>query len=103
MHCGVNFQIFVKNSNWNALEFSKTCITLNGSCHSHHVLAVIFSSVNSGQFEKKDNTELANYLAQTYDWIDENRVAIWGWSYGGYATTHTICKYLTEYSQIIYS
>jgi len=45
-----------------------------------------------GQFEKKDNTELANYLAQTYDWIDENRVAIWGWSYGGYATTHTISE-----------
>lgn len=25
-------------------------------------------------------------LQKTYPWIDANRTAIWGWSYGGFAT-----------------
>lgn len=25
-------------------------------------------------------------LQETYSWIDSNRTAIWGWSYGGFST-----------------
>lgn len=31
-------------------------------------------------------------LQQNYDFIDANRTAIWGWSYGGYATAMTLAK-----------
>jgi len=39
--------------------------------------------LNLGQLESEDQIAVANYMAsQTY--IDKNKMAIWGWSYGGY-------------------
>nr|XP_039258021.1 dipeptidyl peptidase 4-like [Styela clava] len=45
-----------------------------------------------GQIEKEDTTEIAQYFADTFDYIDSSRIALWGWSYGGYTTTFTISK-----------
>ena len=28
-------------------------------------------------------------------WIDETKMAIWGWSYGGYTTTKTLGKFVS--------
>lgn len=42
-----------------------------------------------GQFEPVDQTDFAKWMGQK-DFIDEDNIAIWGWSYGGYTTTHTI-------------
>jgi len=43
-----------------------------------------------GQNEPVDQTEFANYLLNQYKYLDKNNVAIWGWSYGGYTTSHTL-------------
>ncbi len=31
-------------------------------------------------------------LQDQYSWIDPDRTAIWGWSYGGYATLMTLIQ-----------
>lgn len=43
-----------------------------------------------GTVEIEDQIEVTRYLQRTYDFIDANRTAIWGWSYGGYATAHVL-------------
>nr|XP_039260167.1 dipeptidyl peptidase 4-like isoform X1 [Styela clava] len=43
-----------------------------------------------GQYEPADQIAAAKLLAAENDFIDESKTAIWGWSYGGYATTRTI-------------
>ncbi|XP_039260170.2 dipeptidyl peptidase 4-like [Styela clava] len=43
-----------------------------------------------GQYEPADQIAAAKILAAENDFIDESKTAIWGWSYGGYATTRTI-------------
>jgi len=40
--------------------------------------------------EPQDQTEFANYMADNFDYIDRENIAIWGWSYGGYTTSHTL-------------
>merc|ERR1719500_27141 len=43
-----------------------------------------------GQFEREDVSNFAAYLMRQYPALDSSRVGIWGWSFGGYATTHTL-------------
>lgn len=45
---------------------------------------------NLGHFESYDFAETAKYLAMTYDWIDGERMAIYGHSYGGYTSSYTM-------------
>ncbi|CAK8673111.1 unnamed protein product [Clavelina lepadiformis] len=44
-----------------------------------------------GQLEKVDTTEVGSFFAAK-PWIDETKMAVWGWSYGGYTTTFTISE-----------
>lgn len=43
-----------------------------------------------GTVEIEDQIAVTRYLQETYPWIDANRTAIWGWSYGGFATAMTL-------------
>lgn len=43
-----------------------------------------------GQFEREDASDFAAYLLMMYPALDPKRVGIWGWSFGGYATTHSL-------------
>jgi len=43
-----------------------------------------------GQYEPIDQIDAARIVAEQNSFIDPSRKAIWGWSYGGYATTRTI-------------
>ena len=43
-----------------------------------------------GQLEPVDQVEVAQHILNTNSFIDPSRTAIYGWSYGGYATSHTI-------------
>ncbi len=43
-----------------------------------------------GKYESLDFVETAQYLANTYDWVDGERMAIRGHSYGGYASSYTM-------------
>jgi dipeptidyl-peptidase-4 len=41
--------------------------------------------LNLGKVETEDQIKAAMYLGRK-SWIDENRIGIWGWSYGGFMT-----------------
>jgi dipeptidyl-peptidase-4 len=45
---------------------------------------------NLGYWEAKDFAETATYLAENYRWVDGNRMAIRGHSYGGYMSALTM-------------
>ncbi|XP_046746461.1 venom dipeptidyl peptidase 4-like [Diprion similis] len=40
-----------------------------------------------GSAEVEDQIAVTKVLQKTYGWIDANRTAMWGWSYGGYTST----------------
>ncbi len=42
-----------------------------------------------GVLEPQDQAEAARYIAQL-EYVDENRIGIWGWSYGGFMSTLTL-------------
>lgn len=45
-----------------------------------------------GQYEVEDQIDAAQYLARKYDFIDQDRIGIWGWSYGGYMSTLVLAR-----------
>lgn len=45
-----------------------------------------------GTVEIQDQIEVAAYLTRNYSFIDPNKVAIWGWSYGGYAAAMALAQ-----------
>lgn len=51
-------------------------------------------SINNrlGSYEMDDQISVAKYLIDKYAFIDASKTAIWGWSYGGYATAMTLAK-----------
>lgn len=46
---------------------------------------------NMGRFEAMDQISTANFL-KTLPYVDENRVGIWGWSFGGYLSALSAFK-----------
>lgn len=44
-----------------------------------------------GKYELEDQIDAAKLLG-SYDYIDESRIGIWGWSYGGFMSTNAILK-----------
>ena len=46
---------------------------------------------NLGEWEIKDQIEGAKYLSNL-NFVDANRIGIWGWSYGGYMASLAITK-----------
>ncbi|HKK47391.1 MAG TPA: S9 family peptidase, partial [Balneolaceae bacterium] len=45
-----------------------------------------------GQYEVQDQIDAAKYLVKNYDFIDEDRIGIWGWSYGAYMSSLVLEK-----------
>lgn len=45
-----------------------------------------------GSVEIDDQIAVTDYLHKQYKFIDANRTAIWGWSYGGYATAMVLAR-----------
>lgn len=45
-----------------------------------------------GTSEIEDQIEVAAYLARNFSFIDSSKMAIWGWSYGGYAAAMALAK-----------
>jgi dipeptidyl-peptidase-4 len=45
-----------------------------------------------GTIEVEDQLHVIRYLTQLYPFLDRNRVAMWGWSYGGYASAMALAK-----------
>jgi dipeptidyl-peptidase-4 len=45
-----------------------------------------------GQYEVEDQIAAANYLVEHYDYFDEKRLGIWGWSYGGYMSSLVLAQ-----------
>ncbi|MGI6321307.1 MAG: S9 family peptidase [Bacteroidales bacterium] len=53
-----------------------------------------------GKYETIDQIEGAKYLA-SLPYVDESRIGIWGWSYGGYMSTLCITKGADEFKTAI--
>jgi len=45
---------------------------------------------NLGELEAADQIFAAKWLAANYPIVDENKIGIWGWSYGGYLTAKVV-------------
>jgi len=45
-----------------------------------------------GQYEVVDQIDAAKYVTETYDFIDKDRLGIWGWSYGGYMSSLVLAQ-----------
>lgn len=45
-----------------------------------------------GQYEVTDQIDAAAYLVENYDYIDQDRIGIWGWSYGGYMSSLVLAQ-----------
>ena len=45
-----------------------------------------------GSKEVDDQLAVVKYLKENLLFIDEKRIAIWGWSYGGYVTTMALAR-----------
>jgi dipeptidyl-peptidase-4 len=45
-----------------------------------------------GQYEVQDQIDAAKYLLDNFAYLDENRVGIWGWSYGGYMSSLVLAR-----------
>ena len=45
---------------------------------------------NLGTVEMQDQIAVTRRLVEMYDYMDQDRVAIWGWSYGGFNTAMTL-------------
>ncbi|XP_032239823.2 prolyl endopeptidase FAP isoform X2 [Nematostella vectensis] len=44
-----------------------------------------------GEYEAEDTINAGKYM-QAKPYVDKNKLAIWGWSYGGYLTTYVLSK-----------
>ncbi|CAO1395349.1 unnamed protein product [Diamesa tonsa] len=66
---------------------------IDGRGTANKGIDLMFSVNNQlGTFEMDDQISITKYLVNKYKFIDPLRVAIWGWSYGGYATAMTLAK-----------
>lgn len=45
-----------------------------------------------GTVEVTDTIHVARYLADNLDYVDKNRVAVWGWSYGGFLSLSALTQ-----------
>ncbi len=48
---------------------------------------------NLGTYESQDFVETAQFLAKTFKWVDGERMAIYGHSYGGYTSSYTMLSH----------
>lgn len=56
--------------------------------HGNNVLHEAYNQI--GKVEVEDYIDVVNYLKSKLSYIDGNKVAIWGWSYGGYVALSTL-------------
>lgn len=56
----------------------------------HTVIVFLFFQ---GTVELADQVEVLKYLSETLGYIDMNRVAIHGWSYGGYLSLMALAQH----------
>ncbi|MCH8534177.1 MAG: S9 family peptidase [Flavobacteriaceae bacterium] len=53
-----------------------------------------------GKYELEDQAEAAKILGN-YDWIDQERIGIWGWSFGGFMASNAILQHPDVFSTAI--
>ncbi|MDX1671753.1 MAG: S9 family peptidase, partial [Balneolaceae bacterium] len=45
-----------------------------------------------GQLEVTDQIDAARYLVENFEYVDSQRIGIWGWSYGGYMSSLVLAQ-----------
>lgn len=80
------------------------CVVLIDSRGSHHRGLVFESHLQHrmGTVELDDQVQVLKWLAETTGYIDLSRVAIHGWSYGGYLSLMGLIQY-PEIFKVIFS
>ncbi|MEM8966986.1 MAG: alpha/beta fold hydrolase [Bacteroidota bacterium] len=61
-----------------------------------------YELIDYGGLEVEDTYASRNYMLENYDFIDEKRVGILGWSHGGLITLHNIFEHPKDY-QVAYA
>ena len=56
-----------------------------------------YQTIDYGGLEVEDVYSSRNYMLENYDFIDQNRVGIFGWSHGGLITLHNIFEHPDSY------
>ena len=56
-----------------------------------------YRNIDYGGLEVEDVYSSKNYMLDNYDFIDKNRVGIFGWSHGGLITLHNIFEHPDSY------
>jgi len=56
-----------------------------------------YQTIDYGGLEVEDVYSSRNYMLENYDFIDKNRVGIFGWSHGGLITLHNIFEHPDSY------
>jgi dipeptidyl aminopeptidase/acylaminoacyl peptidase len=56
-----------------------------------------YRTIDYGGLEVEDVYSSRNYMLENYDFIDQNRVGIFGWSHGGLITLHNIFEHPDSY------
>ena len=56
-----------------------------------------YQTIDYGGLEVEDVYNSRNYMLENYDFIDKNRVGIFGWSHGGLITLHNIFEHPDSY------
>ena len=51
--------------------------------------------------EVDDQIDVTTQLVSLYNFIDKSKVAIWGWSYGGFVTASVLARDSDRYVNII--
>ncbi len=101
MHCygGPGYQVVTNE--WNSFDYfyhqylaQKNCIVVLADGRGTDGRGGEFRKSTYGQLgnlEHKDQTAVANYL-KSKSYVDQKRIGIWGWSFGGYLSTLCLLK-----------
>lgn len=89
----VNSRFAINWSHYLATNKQVICAMIDGRGSGYRGDRLMFELYRRlGTVEVDDQLHVADYLTKHFAFIDRQRIAIWGWSYGGYASAMALAK-----------